>query len=794
MTGKVLIYLIPLILFLIIGNRGNSQNAQDCVGAIPVCEGFYNQTDGYTGTGDIDNELPNSFSSCLTIDANSVWYVFTVESTGMLSFTLSPNGVDSDYDWVLFDFSTGSCDDISNDDSFIVSCNSYGDIFFNGPTGISSDSGGTGNSNGPGNLNGPAFNQDVSVIEGETYLLYIQDWSGNSEGYTLDFIESTASIFDNEPPEINEVETNCTGNVTVTMSESINCDNLEANDFNILDNGTSYSPVNVLSECDPSVNSVSEFTLVFDDDVEFAVDSNLTLEISQGEGLLNDVCGNVIENLTFDFIHAGNLVFDINAENPSCGEQTGSISIIDIENAQEPIEFSLNGVVQAGTDLTNLTADDYTINLTDDLGCTAEQTISLTEISLIEISAGEDDFSCDLTIGLSASSSDIADLQWTADPPLLFSNETILNPTVTAPSSGTYTLEFTATNTDGCEVSDEIDISFSLLNSTVSLGDPICGSSCDADVNIEVNGGVLPYSYTLDNLTEPNLNLTGICAGIHNFNVSDFNGCSINGDFTVEELESPVLLSTSVIDETCPESCNGSISVSSFNTSSISSPQAVLTGDGMFENLCAGSYQLILTSEDNCQLVYTRELGTLSNLNAILSTSGAPLTLDNPILTAEDISTGNYIHSTIYIEGTFYPFNDSSILEIPIEAPSGDPILIELIIEDEYGCVDSASEIVGFLIPLQVYIPNSFTPNNDNLNEVFKPSLKGVDSSQYSFTVFNRWGEVMFTTKDVNQGWNGNHKEGDHYAEVGGYHYKLAVKQLFSSLEEVLIGHVTLVR
>ena len=52
----------------------------------------------------------------------------------------------------------------------------------------------------------------------------------------------------------------------------------------------------------------------------------------------------------------------------------------------------------------------------------------------------------------------------------------------------------------------------------------------------------------------------------------------------------------------------------------------------------------------------------------------------------------------------------------------------------------------------------------------------------------------MFTTKDVNQGWNGNHKEGDHYAEAGGYHYKLAVKQLFSSLEEVLIGHVTLVR
>lgn len=794
MTEKVLIYLIPLMLFLITGNRGNSQNEQDCTGAIPVCEGFYNQTDGYTGTGDIDNELPPGFLSCLPIDANSVWYTFTVESSGMLSFTLSPNGVDSDYDWVLFDFSTGSCDDISNDDSFIVSCNSYGDIFFNGPTGISSDSGGIGNSNGPGNLNGPAFNQDVSVTEGETYLLYIQDWSGNSEGYTLDLTESTASIFDNEPPEISDVQTDCTGDVTVTMSESINCDNLEANDFNILDNGTLYSPVTVISECEPTLNSVSEFTLVFDDGVEFTVNSNLILEISQGEGLLNDDCGNIIENLTFNFISSDNLTFNLSTENPSCGEQTGIISIINIENGQEPFEVSLNSVVQVGTDFTDLPADDYTINLTDDIGCMAEQSISLTEISVIEISAGEDDFSCDLTFGLSASSSDVTDIQWTAGTALLFSNETILNPTVTALSSGTYTLEFTATNSDGCEVSDEIDISFSILNTTVSLGEPICGSTCDADVNVEVIGGMLPYSYTLDNLTESNLNLTGICAGVHNFSVSDLNGCSINGDFTVEELENPVLLSTSVIDETCPESCNGSISVSSSNTFSISSPQAVLTGDGIFENLCAGSYQLILTSEDNCQSVYTRELGTLSNLNAILSTSGTPLTLDNPILTAEDISTGNYIYNTIYIDGTFYPFNDSYILEIPLETPSGDPILVELIIEDEYGCVDSDSEIVGFLIPLQVFIPNSFTPNNDNLNEVFKPSLKGVDSKQYSFTIFNRWGEVMFTTKDVNQGWNGNHQEGDYYAEAGGYHYKLEVKQLFSPLEEILIGHVTLVR
>lgn len=52
------------------------------------------------------------------------------------------------------------------------------------------------------------------------------------------------------------------------------------------------------------------------------------------------------------------------------------------------------------------------------------------------------------------------------------------------------------------------------------------------------------------------------------------------------------------------------------------------------------------------------------------------------------------------------------------------------------------------------YIPTAFTPNNDNKNDIFKPLLFGL-VKKYSFTVYNRWGQVVFNTNDLQKGWDG---------------------------------------
>jgi gliding motility-associated-like protein len=54
----------------------------------------------------------------------------------------------------------------------------------------------------------------------------------------------------------------------------------------------------------------------------------------------------------------------------------------------------------------------------------------------------------------------------------------------------------------------------------------------------------------------------------------------------------------------------------------------------------------------------------------------------------------------------------------------------------------------------KVFVPGAFTPNNDGLNDVFKPSTQCF-VQQYRFTVFNRFGQVVFTTTDPSKGWNG---------------------------------------
>jgi gliding motility-associated-like protein len=53
-----------------------------------------------------------------------------------------------------------------------------------------------------------------------------------------------------------------------------------------------------------------------------------------------------------------------------------------------------------------------------------------------------------------------------------------------------------------------------------------------------------------------------------------------------------------------------------------------------------------------------------------------------------------------------------------------------------------------------LYIPNTFTPNDDGVNDIFKIRSFVIDELHY-FRIYNRWGELMFETKDVNQGWDG---------------------------------------
>jgi len=68
----------------------------------------------------------------------------------------------------------------------------------------------------------------------------------------------------------------------------------------------------------------------------------------------------------------------------------------------------------------------------------------------------------------------------------------------------------------------------------------------------------------------------------------------------------------------------------------------------------------------------------------------------------------------------------------------------------------SYSNIIMADIPLQIFIPNSFTPNNDGLNDTF--TAKGLFIDQFSMEIYNRWGELLYHTSDLERGWDGVYK------------------------------------
>lgn len=96
--------------------------------------------------------------------------------------------------------------------------------------------------------------------------------------------------------------------------------------------------------------------------------------------------------------------------------------------------------------------------------------------------------------------------------------------------------------------------------------------------------------------------------------------------------------------------------------------------------------------------------------------------------------------------------------------------------------------------PFNVFVPNSFTPNNDGRNDVFKPIGTAWMPGTYEITIFNRWGEVVFYSTDPEQPWDGSHQNGDFYVKDDIYIYKMKVQSAHGIAPEEYSGHIMVFR
>jgi gliding motility-associated-like protein len=101
--------------------------------------------------------------------------------------------------------------------------------------------------------------------------------------------------------------------------------------------------------------------------------------------------------------------------------------------------------------------------------------------------------------------------------------------------------------------------------------------------------------------------------------------------------------------------------------------------------------------------------------------------------------------------------NNSSIAN-PV-ATLQDNITYLLTVTSTEGCVDTNSINITIFKGSSIYVPTAFTPNNDRLNDVLRPVFIGIKKLGY-FTIYNRWGQKVFTTNDMSKGWDGTYVAG----------------------------------
>jgi gliding motility-associated-like protein len=118
-----------------------------------------------------------------------------------------------------------------------------------------------------------------------------------------------------------------------------------------------------------------------------------------------------------------------------------------------------------------------------------------------------------------------------------------------------------------------------------------------------------------------------------------------------------------------------------------------------------------------------------------------------------------------------------------------------LLAENEYGCADSLCQQIRVKSDLLVSIPNSFTPDNDGVNDFFFPVLHGADESEYEFSIYDRNGHTVFKTRDIHEKWNGSYETtSDYYAADGLFMWRLIAKPLGSLDKKEYTGSVFILR
>jgi len=344
------------------------------------------------------------------------------------------------------------------------------------------------------------------------------------------------------------------------------------------------------------------------------------------------------------------------------------------------------------------------------------------------------------------------------------------------------------TVTDECNLTEQESLVISYSAISVDLGEDFnidCLDDFEIIPSTSNDPSSFDYNWTIDNISvssEPTYSGSANSSDLISLTVT--NSC---GQSTSDELM--ITLNQSPIEISLPEDFGICLSDSISITGSATGGVGVLSFLWIEEAISGNSLELAPAStetytlgvSDQCENYWENQITVfVEDLEA-----GFNFDINEDVIEFTNTTSGS---SDIFWdldegnssteENFFHSFND------PYSEHT-----VTLIANSELGCIDSVSHT--FYPPPLLYIPNSFTPDGDGLNEAFK--VIGSSLSTFHLWIYDRDGHLVFETENILEPWDGSNMRGDYYVQDGIYTYVLRAKTLGTDVLEQK-GSITVLR
>ena len=172
------------------------------------------------------------------------------------------------------------------------------------------------------------------------------------------------------------------------------------------------------------------------------------------------------------------------------------------------------------------------------------------------------------------------------------------------------------------------------------------------------------------------------------------------------------------------------------------------------DNLPSGTYTIIVTDKLGCTSNREIIIDQGSEIAVDLGSDIEINTIDTTLQLSADILSGTSSKTTWFVDGIEYGNGEN-----PIDFTATGDHTIKVIIEDENGCISEDILQILFRLNTDIFIPNTFSPNGDGINDWFEVFTKDGNNFDIKMTVYDRWGNLVYQSiKGEKPKWNGRFK------------------------------------